>query len=114
MGSTPLHYNFVQSNPYYFNLVISNTAVPVEAVSAVIAGSSVALTRTSNNFWAYHNSDGAFTFPMSITVTPVCGSPVRFPNTSTLREVPALLCCAFLKVLLLEPQPPSAASLDLV
>jgi len=77
VGDTKLYYSFPKSSQYYFNMVISNTRVPVAAVSAVIAGKSVALARSSNNNWVYHNSQGSYSFPMEITVTPVCGAVVR-------------------------------------
>lgn len=83
MGDSKLYYSFVQSSPYYFNLVISNTRVPVAAVSIDIGGTRVELTRTNNNNWAYHNSQGAYTFPMDITITPVCGDAVRILPPST-------------------------------
>lgn len=77
MGSTKLHYTFTAADQYYFNLVISNTRVPVAGVAVVIEGRRVALKRSSNNNWAYHNSQGRYTFPMDITITPVCGEAVR-------------------------------------
>lgn len=76
VGDSTLHYNFPASNPYYFNMVVSNGRVPVQSVSAVIAGAEVPLTRTSNNQWAYHNSAGSYTFPLELKVTPTCGQPV--------------------------------------
>jgi hypothetical protein len=75
-----LHYTFTAADAYYFNLVISNTRVPVADVTAVIEGRRVALTRSTNNNWAYHNSQGSYAFPMEITITPVCGEAVRAPS----------------------------------
>ena len=46
VGTSKLHYSFPQSSPYYFNLVISNTRVPIASVTATFNGVSVALTRT--------------------------------------------------------------------
>lgn len=77
VGTTKLYYSFTAADQYYFNLVISNTRVPVSGVAIVIGGRRVELTRSSNNNWAYHNSQGAYTFPMDITITPVCGAAVR-------------------------------------
>lgn len=76
VGDSTLYYSFPINNPYFFNMVVSNGRVPVQSVSAVIAGAEVPLTRTSNNQWAYHNSAGAYTFPLELTVTPTCGDPV--------------------------------------
>lgn len=77
VGDTKLYYSFTAADQYYFNLVISNTRVPVAEVAVVIQGKRISLTRSTNNNWAYHNSDGAYEFPMDITITPVCGKAVR-------------------------------------
>lgn len=76
VGDTKLYYSVPTSSQYFFNLVISNTRVPVAGVSASIGGKTVALKRSSNNNWAYHNSHGTYSFPMEVTITPVCGAAV--------------------------------------
>ena len=84
VGDTKLYYSFTAADQYYFNLVISNTRVPVAEVAVVIQGKRISLTRSTNNNWAYHNSDGAYEFPMDITITPVCGKAVSLPPAAVL------------------------------
>lgn len=76
VGDTKLYFSFPLSSPYYFNMVVSNGRVPVKNVVAEIEGKDVALTRTSNNQWAYHNSDGFYEFPLKLKITPTCGETV--------------------------------------
>lgn len=76
VGSSKLHYSFTQKSPYYFNLVVANGAVPIQSVSVRVDGSWVDLPRSTNNVYPYYNSDGFYSFPMEIRVTPVCGPTV--------------------------------------
>lgn len=73
VGDSSLHYSFVGSSPYFFLLVVSNGAVPVASVSMEVGGKSVELVRTTNNNYRYN---GGYSFPMKVTVTPICGEPV--------------------------------------
>jgi hypothetical protein len=106
VGDTKLYYSFTAADQYYFNLVISNTRVPVADVAVVIQGKRITLTRSTNNNWAYHNSDGAYTFPMEVTITPVCGKAVRPAACRPPEYASVLLNCCRLLVLTKKPLRP--------
>jgi len=77
VGDSKLQYTITQSSKYYFNLVVANGAVPIESVSVNIGGKWIELPRSTNNVYPYYNSDGFYSFPMGVKVTPVCGDAVR-------------------------------------
>lgn len=62
-------------------------------VEAKINGQWVQLTKTVNNNHAYYNNAGAYSFPMEVRVTPVCGASVNTPPL-----LPAA-CCLHLNCL---------------
>ena len=50
---------------------------PIQGVSADIGGSWLALTRTTNNQWAYYNSQGPYSFPMAIRIYCIRGAVLQ-------------------------------------
>ncbi|KAK9854210.1 hypothetical protein WJX84_008056 [Apatococcus fuscideae] len=65
VGSSSMTYSVVQGSQYYFEMVVSNARNPIIGVSAEINGAWLPLTRTTNNQWAYYNSQGPYSFPMA-------------------------------------------------
>ena len=90
VGDSKLHYTFTQSSPYYFDLVVANGAVPVASVEISIGGQWILLTRANNNVYPYYNSNGFYTFPLDVRITPVCGPAV----SSAMAAVQALVARA--------------------
>ena len=81
VGDSKLHYTFTQSSPYYFDLVVANGAVPIDSVEISIGGQWIMLSRANNNVYPYYNSNGAYSFPLDVRITPVCGPAVCFSAT---------------------------------
>lgn len=80
MGNTALHYKVVQSNPYWFALVVGNHAVPLEAVSAQFkpGGEWVPLQRSTQNQWQYSGEWGTpGAPPMRLRLTSITGEVVE-------------------------------------
>lgn len=79
VGNTKLNYKVVVSSPYWFSLVVSNTAVPVSDVQIKLGGSWMSLRRSNNNQWAYYSEAGPWqaSFPLPIRVTSVTGETVE-------------------------------------
>ncbi len=76
VGDSKLHYSFTQYTSFYFDLVVANGAVPVAGVEISIGGEWITLTRANNNVYPYYNSDGSYSFPLDVRITPVCGPAV--------------------------------------
>jgi len=76
VGDSKLHYSFTQYTSFYFDLVVANGAVPVAGVEISIGGEWITLTRANNNVYPYYNSNGAYSFPLNVRITPVCGPAV--------------------------------------
>ena len=54
VGNTKLEYTFVVKQYYWFELVISNTRIPISAVSVKINGKWLDLRRSVTNTWPYY------------------------------------------------------------
>lgn len=54
MGDTRLRYSFVVKHYYWFELVVSNTRIPISAVSVKINGKWLDLSRSVTNTWPYY------------------------------------------------------------
>ena len=56
VGNTKLEYTFVVKQYYWFELVISNTRIPISAVSVKINGKWLDLRRSVTNTWPYYRA----------------------------------------------------------
>lgn len=85
VGDSKLNYKIVVSSPYWFSLVVSNTAVPITDVQVKIGGSWRSLRRSNNNQFAYYSEAGPWqtTMPLPIRVTSVTGETVEDTVAST-------------------------------
>lgn len=54
VGGTKLQYSFVVKHYYWFELVVSNTRIPISQVSVKINGKWLDLPRSVTNTWAYY------------------------------------------------------------
>ena len=54
VGNTKLEYTFVVKQYYWFELVVSNTRIPISAVSVKINGKWLDLRRSVTNTWPYY------------------------------------------------------------
>ena len=54
VGDTKLEYTFVVKQYYWFELVVSNTRIPISAVSVKINGEWLDLKRSVTNTWPYY------------------------------------------------------------
>ena len=54
VGDTKLEYTFVVKQYYWFELVVSNTRIPISAVSVKINGKWLDLRRSVTNTWPYY------------------------------------------------------------
>lgn len=85
VGDSKLSYKIVVGSPYWFSLVVSNTAVPITDVQVKIGGFWRSLRRSNNNQFAYYSEAGPWqtTMPMPIRVTSVTGETVEDVVAST-------------------------------
>jgi hypothetical protein len=80
VGASALHYKIVQSNPFWFALVVGNHAIPLESVSAQFkpGGEWVPLQRSTQNQWQYSGEWGtAGAPPMRLRLTSITGEVVE-------------------------------------
>eukprot|EP00891_Asterochloris_glomerata_P005025 jgi/Astpho2/5025/Aster-x0226 len=85
VGNSKLMYSVVNLDSYWMSIVISNTFVPIQLVEFNMFGDWFTVDRSTNNQYAYYNTDGGrqWVFPFQVRMTSIAGEVVVDTVTSS-------------------------------